>query len=94
VITGIADNSTAAPQFSVFSNSSSNILVKGNSLTNNNELQVDLFDIDGKIISGQKVVPAANSFETNLNTTNLAKGTYLVRIGNSSFQKVYKIALN
>ena len=56
---------------------------------------VDLFDINGQIIKGKTIVPNTNSFETTLNVTGLAAGTYLVRIGeaNTAFQKVTKIVI-
>ncbi len=93
VATGITENS-AAPTYTVYQDGASNLLVKGSALSTNDEIVVDLFDVDGKQISGQKITPAANLFETNFSTTGLAKGTYLVRIGNVNFQKVIKVSLN
>jgi hypothetical protein len=90
---GINENADVAAAFTAYPTNNS-ILVKGTSLTGNNPLQVDLFDIDGKLISGQKLTPAGNSFETSFNSSGLAKGTYLVRIGNVSFQNVLKVILN
>lgn len=68
--------------------------LKAAKLPSNNELVVDLFDISGKKIGGKKITPVINGFETTLDIQGLAKGTYLVRIGNSKFQKVLKAIVN
>ena len=58
------------------------------------EFQVDLFDVTGKQINGKKVTPTQNAFETSINVSGLAKGTYLVRVGNINFQRVIKVLVN
>lgn len=68
--------------------------IKAKELPDNNELVVDLFDVDGKYITGKKIVPASNSMETNFNIVHLPKAAYLVRVGNINFQKVVKVILN
>jgi len=60
-------------------------------LPSNDEMVVDLFDINGKQINGKKVTPNGNSFETTINVSGLATGTYLVRVGNPNFQRVVKV---
>ncbi len=81
------------PDILVFQNE--NILnVKGLKLMSGNETQVDIFDVMGKLITGKKVYPSANSFETSFDVGTFAKGTYLVRVGNENFQKVVKVTLN
>lgn len=71
-----------------------NLNVKGIKLPNDNEMQVDLFDIMGKLVVAKKITPIAGSLETSFDVSMLAKGTYLVRIGNEKFQKVVKVPLN
>ncbi|MFI5148306.1 MAG: T9SS type A sorting domain-containing protein [Bacteroidia bacterium] len=94
VATGVEENKTGDLAFQAYLDNSSNMLVKAINLTSNDEVQVDLFDIEGKSITGKKIVPVANTIETNFSTTGLAKGTYLVRIGNLNFQRVIKVAVN
>jgi hypothetical protein len=60
-------------------------------LLSNDELSVDLFDITGKQITGKKIKPTSNSFETTIDVSALSSGVYLVRIGNVQFQRVVKI---
>jgi hypothetical protein len=71
------------------------INVKGINLNVDGELVVDLFDVNGKEISGKTIVTNGNSFETTLSTENLSSGTYLVRVGKmySSFQRVVKVVV-
>ncbi|MEI8204191.1 MAG: T9SS type A sorting domain-containing protein [Bacteroidota bacterium] len=75
--------------------SGSDLNVKANNLPSNNQMVVDLFDINGQIIKGKIIAPTTNAFETSLNVTGLAAGTYLVRVGepNTAFQKVTKVVI-
>ncbi|MEI8204222.1 MAG: T9SS type A sorting domain-containing protein [Bacteroidota bacterium] len=70
-----------------------NIEVKATNLPSSDMLVVDLFDITGKKIEGKTIMPNANTVETSFVSNTLAKGAYLVRIGNNNtyFQKVTKI---
>ena len=90
---GIKENSTSL-SFVAFNNGNE-IKVQINNLPDNNELQVDLFDIRGSLIEGKKLHPSVNTLETSFRSNGLAKGTYLVRIGsvNTSFQKVAKVVV-
>jgi hypothetical protein len=92
VSTGINEISNK-PDVLVFINENT-LNVKGMKLPNDNEMQVDLFDVMGKLITGKKVNPVAGSLETSFEVSTLAKGTYLVRVGNEKFQKVVKVPLN
>lgn len=74
------------------SNNNLNVQVRG--LPSNDKVVVDLFDIDGKQINSQWISPQSEQFEYKINVTGLSKAAYLVRIGNSKFQKVTKIILN
>jgi hypothetical protein len=92
VATGINEMNNK-PDVLVFTNE--NILnVKGIRLPNDNETQIDLFDIMGKQVMAKKVTPVLGSLETSFDISALAKGTYLVRIGNEKFQKVVKVPVN
>ncbi len=67
---------------------------KAAKLPSNDEYVLDLFDISGNQINGKKITPVSNMFETTIDITGLAKGTYLVRIGNSNYQRVIKAVIN
>jgi len=71
------------------------ITVNATNIKEEGELVVDLFDINGKQIDGKQIVANGGSFETSFSTSNLASGTYLVRVGkmNTSFQKVVKVVV-
>ena len=87
------NNNIVQQEFIVFK--SDNLLsVKANNLASNNKLVVDLFDLEGRLISNKNITPALNKFETSVDVTNLEKGIYLVRIGNTNFQKVIKVLVN
>jgi hypothetical protein len=78
------------------SQSNNEILVKANNLNVEGEVVVDLFDINGQLISGKQIVLNGNSFEATLPTENLSSGMYLVRVGkmNTSFQRVVKVTVS
>jgi len=92
--TGIHDNQGSL-SFLAYNNAGE-IKIKINNLPNNNELQVDLFDIKGRLIEAKKLYPSVNTLETSFSNIGLAKGTYLVRIGsfNTNFQKVAKVIVD
>lgn len=81
------------PDLLVFQNENT-LNIKGVKLPGDDQTQVDLFDILGKLIIGKVVTPLASSFETTIDVSGLAKGTYLVRMGNAKFQKVVKVSVN
>jgi hypothetical protein len=60
-------------------------------LPSNDEMVVDLFDVTGKQINGQKVVPTGNAFDATINVAGLSAGTYLIRVGTPNFQRVVKV---
>jgi hypothetical protein len=51
---------------------------------------VELFDMSGKRIVSAKLTPSTTTIETSLNVSNLAKGVYLLRVGDQDMQKVIK----
>jgi hypothetical protein len=69
-----------------------NIDVKG--LADNEKLTVDLYSLQGALISHADVTPANNAFKQSISISNLANGVYLLRIGNVNFQKVTKVLLS
>ena len=73
---------------------SDNLLhIKASRLISDNKMNVDLFNNNGKLITGKTVFPASNAFITSIDVSELATGMYLVRIGNGSFQRVVKVIL-
>lgn len=68
--------------------------VKASGLPDNEQLVVDLFDISGRQLTTQRVVPVSNTFETQINISTLPKGIYLVRVGRDNFQRVIKTEIN
>ena len=62
-------------------------------LPNNEEAKIELYTIDGRELSSQKVVPVQNKFNTSIFTNNISKGVYIVRVGNAYFQKTKKIVV-
>lgn len=68
--------------------------IKATGLPTNDELVVNLFDISGRQLTTQRVAPADNMFETQINVSTLSKGIYFVRIGKENFQRVVKIEIN
>jgi hypothetical protein len=68
--------------------------VNASGLPSNDQLAVDLFDVAGRQLTTQSVVPASNMFETKINVGTLPKGVYMVRIGRLGFQRVVKTILN
>jgi hypothetical protein len=68
-----------------------NVIATG--LSNDNNVVVNLFDINGKQLTSQWMTPRENMFQTKINISSLAKGVYLIRIGNVKFQKVSKVVI-
>ncbi len=80
-------------QFKVYQNGE-NIEVMGNTLPSDDAVKVDLFDIIGKQISTSTVQPSGKAIQTQIPVNGLARGAYLVRIGNLNYQRVFKLILN
>ncbi|HXB13871.1 MAG TPA: T9SS type A sorting domain-containing protein [Bacteroidia bacterium] len=68
--------------------------VNATGLPTTDKVLIDLFDIDGKQISSQSMMPASGTIETYINVSGLATGIYFVRIGNATFQDVKKVEVN
>ena len=93
---GVEEQQTIVSPKIIVYKSNSDLIVKANNLPSNSEMLVDLFNINGQKISGKKIIPIVNGFETTINVSGLAAGTYLVRVGeaNTSFQKVTKVIID
>jgi hypothetical protein len=90
--TVIAEQKKQFGDFQIF-NAGNEIKISSSTLKDNTPLTVDLFDINGKLLSGSNISPQNNSIQTSFNTNGLSNGTYLIRVGNSNFQKVEKIVV-
>jgi hypothetical protein len=90
---GIPSASTDPFEFNVY-RSGDNFNVEVTGLPADHPVVVTLFDIIGKPLKSQWLTPASGQFAYKINISGLAKGSYLVRIGNSKFQKVTKVILN
>ncbi|MGB3947737.1 MAG: T9SS type A sorting domain-containing protein [Bacteroidia bacterium] len=64
--------------------------IEANQLSGANTVSIDLFDMSGKLITHKTALPIGDKISEKIGVQELSKGTYLVRIGNSSFQKVVK----
>lgn len=73
---------------------SEDLIVSASKLPTDSPISLDIFDVNGKLISHHKLTPYNNTVEDNINISQLATGIYMVRFGNSDFQKVIKLALN
>ena len=69
------------------------LTITGSNLAVDGYITIDLFDIAGKHITGKQIASTALTFNTTMDIFNYPKGAYLVRVGNSSFQKVIKTVI-
>ncbi len=91
-VTGIGD--IAENGMSATAHQNGNQLdVMATKLPSNDELNVDIYDVDGKHIMGNTVMPSSNEVKTSFGISSLAKGIYLVRVGNDSYQRVVKVSV-
>jgi len=74
--------------------SGNSLNVIASDLPNNDKTVVNLFDISGRQLYSDWVVPQANRIETKINVSSFATGAYFVRIGNINYQKVVKVIIN
>jgi len=80
------------PELSVYL-SGNHINVNAFKLPSNDQHVVQLYDITGKLVYFNTIVPTARSFETTIDVTGVIPGIYIVRIGTQDFQRVAKIAI-
>ncbi|MEI7802719.1 MAG: T9SS type A sorting domain-containing protein, partial [Bacteroidota bacterium] len=69
------------------------IAVKAFNLPSDEKNVVQLYDVNGKLISAKYINPNAKSFETTIDAHGLSAGIYIIRIGTPDFQRVAKIAV-
>jgi len=55
---------------------------------------VELFDLNGKRLTGKNIAATSSELKTTFDVASLAKGIYFVRITNDSFQRVVKVPVN
>ncbi len=67
--------------------------IKAGNLPSNENVELGMFDLEGRLISNKPVTPAINAFETQLNVMGLAKGIYYIRISNNSYQRTVKVSV-
>ena len=91
--TDVTEVNTAAAALTAYQNGN-NLIVKGTDFPENEKLMVQLFDINGRMISTKDMVSNSKTLEASFNTSSLAKAIYLVRIGNDHIQRVIKVAIN
>ena len=65
--------------------------VKASKIPTTNMVDVELVDMEGRIVSTKRVLPIANNVVVDFNVSTLAKAIYYVRIINSSFQRTIKV---
>jgi hypothetical protein len=67
--------------------------VRATGLPTDEEMELNIFSLEGKLIQNEKIKPLSGILEANLNTSELSKGIYFVRIVSSRFQRVLKVAI-
>jgi hypothetical protein len=67
--------------------------IKAGNLPSNENVELGMFDLEGRLITNKPVTPAINGFETTLNVLGLAKGIYYIRISNNSYQRTVKVTV-
>ena len=69
------------------------ILVSAINLPSDGKNVVQLYDVNGKLISYKYISTNSKAFETTIDAHDLSAGIYIVRIGTTDFQRVAKIAI-
>jgi len=69
------------------------ILVSAINLPADGKNVVQLYDVNGKLISYKYITTNSKAFETTIDANGLSAGIYIVRIGTPDFQRVAKIAI-
>ena len=91
--TGISTvNGSTGPGLSAYQ-SGNQLNIKGSNLPSNDNLEVSLYNLEGRLMSTKPVNPALNTVETTLSVGGFASGIYYVRIGNNGFQRVIKVPI-
>ena len=70
------------------------LTINASDFPENENLLVQLFDINGKMLMQKEIETNTKTFETFFNVSSLAKAIYIVRIGNDHIQRVIKTPIN
>lgn len=91
---GIEGNDAAAAMVSAYY-SNGKIDVKAENIPYSEDLQVDLFDLSGRLLKTSKINAVSGRFDTSVDVSGIQAATYLIRVGkmNTSFQKVIKVVV-
>ena len=88
LIIGIKENEAEDFNLSVFPNPATNQVTLSYQLANSSISTIELFDVLGNKISSLSLAKSAGKHQTIINTENLSKGAYLIKLssekGNSS----------
>lgn len=76
-----------------FLQTQSELLVSVKGLPTNKPIQVDVFDVNGKIIIKNLTSPSNFEAICKIDLGGMNTGTYLIRLGNETFQKVEKYSI-
>jgi hypothetical protein len=74
--------------------SGSDLNVSASNLANNDQAMLELFDLNGKLISSEKVAATNGQLNTSINVAGVASGFYFVRLGNAGYHRIVKVAVN
>jgi hypothetical protein len=92
-IVGVNENILSKLEWVIKTNENTiDVLVKG--VPDNQDIHLDLFDASGREIEISILKSQQGEIGKVIATNSLAKGTYLIRIGNDSFQDVKKVVVN
>jgi len=91
---GISEKGNTAATYACYFLNAQTLIVTANQLFFEEGVVVDLFAINGELIRSMPVTPVGGAFQLSLPISGLARGAYLVRIGNPHFQKILKTVLN
>ncbi len=69
------------------------LTIRATNIQQQNNIDVSLYNVEGKLLTNKMVFPLSGMVETSLNIEGLAKGVYYVRLGNNYFQRVTKVSV-
>jgi len=85
-------NNELLSQYNIYQ-SNNELKIDASKLISDKEVQVDLYDINGKLVARQKMMPVSKTISTEIDINTMAKGVYFVRLGNLEFQKIIKTVI-
>ncbi len=69
----------------------SQLMVKAGRLPSDSPVNVEIYDIEGRMIVGKTLTPVAGTLETSFNVAEFARALYYVRVINNAFQRTVKV---